>query len=160
MWHPSRFICHSLWTNPSTHVIQKCQICEQGRSVWRPSNFRTVVWSFREEYPCFNNFDKCTDILPISIYLSIMEAIWQGLFLKLKSTIVLKTIYGSCFPYVDSIGTKLSGSGHRADICTRTKINNQFFIYFQTGPILHFSHIIIYIYIHIKCRSNPMRDFC
>ena len=46
----------------------------------------------------------------------------------------------------------------RADTCTTmTKINNQFFINFQTGSILHFSYIIIYIYIHIKCRSNPMR---
>ena len=38
IWHPSRFnqnnwkpvICHSWWTNPSTYVTRKCQICEQG----------------------------------------------------------------------------------------------------------------------------------
>ena len=34
--------------------------------------------------------------------------------------------------YVDAIGTTLSGSGHRVDICLiRTKINSQFFI---NGP--------------------------
>ena len=32
---------------------------------------------------------------------------------------------GSCCPYVDSIGTKLSGSGHRADTyTTRIQIND------------------------------------
>ena len=34
------------------------------RSVGRPYNFRKVVWRFREEYPCFNNFE--TRIYPLN----------------------------------------------------------------------------------------------
>ena len=48
-WRHTSVTSHSWWTNPSTYETQKCQICEHRIS-------EKIIWIFREEYPCFNNF--------------------------------------------------------------------------------------------------------
>ena len=55
---------HFLETSNMSQLVNKpFNICDKEvsifltRYVWRPLNFRKVVWHVCEEYPCFNNFE-------------------------------------------------------------------------------------------------------